>query len=367
MSNNRINSNRLLNKMLMLTLCLAVHQVVAATAGFDVLVIDADSGTPIKGVDVVGWFANSNGWKAWTESAPTYEDKKATDEHGRCHVKGETNTGKTGVNIHYPPHEYYPNSFCVRHTFTQKPLVPLMQWRPTNLVVTAALHRIVNPIPLFVKKARGKFNVDWPNEGDDGTNAVLRYDFIVGDWLPPDGKGVCADITIHAKMATSRHVDRWIRTDGLEGSRTTRFFNVSYEFMYCGEGNGVVRENMPKNATAFIRNANADSYSRSFSMANGRRKKVIGPNVHYEDFSDTDKSLGHTFRIRSKFDREGNLIEAYYGKVYGDFNLHGNWREGYNGVSFLYYLNPTPNDRNLEWDMKTNLCPNPGKIGQPQP
>ena len=42
----------------------------AATAGFDVLVVDADSGTPISNVEVTGWFANSNGWKAWTESAP---------------------------------------------------------------------------------------------------------------------------------------------------------------------------------------------------------------------------------------------------------------------------------------------------------
>jgi len=35
--------------------------------------------------------------------------------------------------------------------------------------------------------------------------------------------------------------------------------------------------------------------------------------------------------------------------------------------SFLYYLNSTQPDRNLEWDMKNNLCPKPGKIGQPQP
>ena len=40
---------------------------------------------------------------------------------------------------------------------------------------------------------------------------------------------------------------------------------------------------------------------------------------------------------------------------------------GLDVVHFLYYLNPNPLDRNLEWDMKTNLCPNPGKIGQPQP
>ena len=36
-------------------------------------------------------------------------------------------------------------------------------------------------------------------------------------------------------------------------------------------------------------------------------------------------------------------------------------------VRFLYYLNPAPLDRNLEWDMKTNLCPNPGLVNKPRP
>ena len=29
-------------------------------------------------------------------------------------------------------------------------------------------------------------------------------------------------------------------------------------------------------------------------------------------------------------------------------------------IKFLYYLNPKSLDRNLEWDMKTNLCTDPG-------
>ncbi len=37
------------------------------------------------------------------------------------------------------------------------------------------------------------------------------------------------------------------------------------------------------------------------------------------------------------------------------------------GVRFLYCLNPTPLDRNLEWDMKTNLCPDPGNLGERRP
>ena len=40
---------------------------------------------------------------------------------------------------------------------------------------------------------------------------------------------------------------------------------------------------------------------------------------------------------------------------------------GFKRVKFLYYFNLESLDRNLEWDMKNNLCPTPGNIGQPKP
>src|SRR6202041_988854 len=39
-------------------------------------------------------------------------------------------------------------------------------------------------------------------------------------------------------------------------------------------------------------------------------------------------------RVRTKIDDRGNVVNAHYGKIYGDF------------MQFRYYLNPTPNDRN---------------------
>ena len=217
-------NNRTLHSMLLIVFSVAVSSLFAATAGFDVVVVDGDTFAPIKGVDVVGWFSNDNGWKAWTESAPEYVDKKTTNENGFCHVAGETNTGETGVNIHYPPKGYYPNSFRVRQMFTLKPILPLMHWRPTDIVITATLYRIERPMPLFVKKAFGKFDVDWKMVGDAGTNIVLRYDFLAGDWLPPVGNGIVADMTVRAKMTTSWHVRKWQVIDGSERVRKRQFF-----------------------------------------------------------------------------------------------------------------------------------------------
>ena len=169
-------------------------------------------------------------------------------------------------------------------------------------------------------------------------------------------------MTVRAKMETSWHVRKWQVIDGSERIRKRQFYEMMTEFEFDGEGNGVVRKIAPSNAGVFIRTADVDGYARAFSKSAWRRKKMVGPNVRHEDYSDVNADACHVFRIRSKFDEHGNLKEAYYGKVYGDFQLRGTWKDGYDGVSFLYYLNPTPNDRNLEWDTKNNLCPKPGDV-----
>ena len=50
----------------------------------------------------------------------------------------------------------------------------------------------------------------------------------------------------------------------------------------------------------------------------------------------------------------GKIVSCLYGKIYGDFDPAAAG-EPIRVARFLYYLNPTPNDRNLEWDRKTNL------------
>jgi hypothetical protein len=52
------------------------------------------------------------------------------------------------------------------------------------------------------------------------------------------------------------------------------------------------------------------------------------------------------FRVRTELDQDGNVKSTLYGKIYGDF------------MHFRYYLNPTPNDRNIEFDPKQNLIHN---------
>ena len=57
-------------------------------------------------------------------------------------------------------------------------------------------------------------------------------------------------------------------------------------------------------------------------------------------------------------------MEAYYGKIYGDFIMYTDRGPIVLGVKFSYYLNPKSLDRNLEWDRVNNLCPTPGEVGR---
>jgi hypothetical protein len=56
-----------------------------------------------------------------------------------------------------------------------------------------------------------------------------------------------------------------------------------------------------------------------------------------------DANRIYLLRVRAVLDQSGNIVSAHYGEIYGDF------------MQFAYYLNPTPNDRNIEFDPKQNL------------
>lgn len=328
----------------------------ADTARFGALVVDAESGIPLEGVPVEASFSNDNGWKAWTESAPINHDCEPTDRNGRCSLRGKTNIGRAGCWVDDPPHGYYGGG---GRNFRFKWKSPIGVWQPDNLVATIRLQRVEHPIPLFVKKVS---KIDWKNSvgGFDGTNAVMRYDLVYGDWLPPEGNGEIADITFSIKLI-SRDAD----DVGKPYQRT--FYTFEYVVEFLGAGNGLSNQIVNPTACIRLRTAPKNGYVHQARIQQGRRRHLIGANSFAKKFTDADPNRCYAFRIRSEFDDKGRIIGGYYGKIYGDFEFSDGNRASFLGLEFLYYLNLTPLDRNLEWDMKNNLCPNPGNLGERRP
>ena len=239
---------------------------------------------------------------------------------------------------------------------------------PVNCqVITARVDRVINPIPLYVKYAEGiyressqayydflikKRDFSVTNDVPVVTNEKLSYDLIKGSWLPPHGDGEICDI----QFVFNENVLGWKEGRGYDGTYVSKMYRTTATISMPGEGNGLVETPLRENAGIKLRVAPLECYINNLTRWRGWFGGGDGTKT------DSSKDRCYAFRIRTKYDDNGKIKSAYYGKIYDDFDV-----SSLEGVRFLYYLNPTPNDRNLEWDMKNNLCPKPGDIGEPRP
>ena len=123
---------------------------------------------------------------------------------------------------------------------------------------------------------------------------------------------------------------------------------MSVEFV--GEGNGVVQVADSPQSDLRYRTAPTDGYVQTYKCAreDGLRMENI------RSWGD-DKTL--CFRIRTKKNEKGEIVEAYYGKIYGDISFDFTDDVEIGSPRFLYYLNPNSMDTNLEYDGRHNLRP----------
>jgi hypothetical protein len=328
--------------------------ILADVAKFSVVVLSADDLKPIEGVQLHANFWEDNGWKAWTQAPHVDVDRQTTDKNGFCRLKGKTNCGNVCCFVSVPPKGFYAGDGWGAD-FKKKNLFGI--WQPDNLVVTLRLQRVEHPIPLFVKQIFSRASDSVRSNYFDIGKGQMKFDLIKGDWLPPIGKGEYADIVFTRLERENLGIGTTFR-----GSITALAYRDSMSIRFTGEDNGLVEVPSKKTAGIKIRTAPEDGYTPDYLVTKGRDK-----NVKYFSSSNPDRNFA--FRIRTKKDKNGKIVSAYYGKIYGDIEIKKPYTVEISvaAPSFMYYLNPTPLDRNLEWDMKTNLCPNPGSLVRKQP
>jgi hypothetical protein len=344
-------------KILILTIILPL----AAHAMFDrahvgAYVYDVDSGVPVEGVHVIGGFENNPNPFAWTGEDEPVTKEQYTDANGFCWFSGRTKCGVAGCWVDEVPENYYIPLIGGKVKYSSKSLLGL--WQPENLVVTIKLQKVVHPIPLIVKEVLIGDGEALP--GFDGTNNVLKFDFFKGDWLPPHGRGEVADFVLTSKLTiTGRKYKPSI--DPL--LQWIYYYNIDTDISFCGEHNGIKLAKTDQMMGIKIRTADSDGYERGISYAEGyRQKKNRFPNEwegeYYSSYPHVDAANRYyEFRIRSRVNDKGELVEAYYGKIYRGFITDAGWKRGLCHVKFFYYLNPQSLDRNLEWDMKNVINP----------
>ena len=305
------------------------------------LVLDAETRRPLAGVEMMGHFAFKKGWGEGAD--PNFVTVR-TDADGRCTASARTNKGIAGWHVMSVPEGYYLPSHGGWFTFKEKGL--LRNWQPDNLVSTVLVQRVRHPIPLVVKI----FRTESVSLANARTGGRLAYDFICGDWLPPVGKGVTADVEFIRRPPRGTETDRR---------------DVTMRFL--GEGNGIVEMSSPSYSVPLIRTAPENGYGAELSFFAYYDEE--GQQVRHEY---DKRHFG--FRIRTRRDAEGRLVGGFYGKINDGITFcvgsdpNGGTREELLTVPRIrYYLNPAPLDRNLEWDRKTILAWNPdGKRLEPK-
>lgn len=199
-------------------------------------------------------------------------------------------------------------------------------WNPTN-TVTIKEHRKL--IAMCAK------NVDEPVPVRD---TPVGFDLEVGDWVAPYGQGRQPDVCVTYKAKTQ---DLWTGSYELDLVCTNKL-------------DGFCRAT--KDLWSDLRSpyeAPCDGYRTQVVLSLDRTKYKI---LKKEQFGESEYLA---FRVRTVLDDKSNIVSARYGKIYGPIEF-GVGKEHH--VRFTYYLNPTDNDRNLEFDPSRNLLTNPGRM-----
>lgn len=317
----------------------------ADTARVEVLVVDETTERPIKDVDVCGSFEIMGKPWDYVKGSPSPNfDYGRTDSQGHCKLMGKTNCGKVSCFLKSGPSTHYWMHRGGGGDFTSKNFFGV--WQPDNLVVTIKLQRVEHPIPLFVKRVL--LNVKQEIANING--GKFSYDLMMGEWLPPFGNGKVADVEF--TRLPHKEFAEVVGASGIKG----RPYRDDVAVRFMGEDNGLVECQPLLESVLKIRTAPEEGYDSDYLCWEGK-----GEDLQYS--TNYDKNRCFAFRIRTQKDEKGQIKKAYYGKIYGDIVAYTGSHHAVLGVLFSYYLNPISLDRNLEWDRKTNLCPNPGDVG----
>jgi len=287
-------------------------------AKITVKVVD-ESGHPVVGSVVA--IGLGQGGNAWVGEGKSKNIKGLSDTNGLFSAQAQC-AGHIGIGVSKDGYYQSFSDYNYPGTYQNKE-----RWEPWNPTLTVVLRKRINPIPLYVKTVKSDVPVE---------NQSVGFDLEVGDWVAPFGKGVRSDFMISAQRQI-------VSPDDFDTQLTINFMN---------EGDGItaaLAEPVSIKSLRLPHHAPLTSYKpewhkrMAYSLPEGFR---FSP--EWKD------NINWFFRIRTILNEEGDIVSAHYGKIHGKINLEGYIADKLT-VTFTYYLNPTPNDRNLEFDPDRNL------------
>jgi hypothetical protein len=276
------------------------EEVRAPEITLDVVVTD-EQGTPVKGVEVGGYFSGP------FASAP---DKAKTDVDGRVVLRGKATlqvslaSGGDGTPWYLSSLDIIPEGIDADK----------QGWN-IKREGTLILRKKRNPTPLAVRR----IELVPPS-----LEKPYAYDLEIGDYVQPYGKGKTPDLVFRSVL---------LRNDG------PMDLDYRLDVSFSNLGDGII--STEQNLWCTLRSPHYLAPNAQY-----KNKWIYTRTVKPRGGGETSANPNRCFylRVRTKLDTAGKIMSANYAKIYGDF------------PKFVYFYNPTPNDRNLEFDPDKNLA-----------
>jgi hypothetical protein len=238
-----------------------------------------------------------------------------TNEDGVVTFQGD---GLESVGATIDKEGYYQSGSGYK--FTSKSL--LNRWEPWNPTVEVVLKKKRNPVPVY-DNYRTSYQIP-------KFDTPIGFDLERRDWVAPFGHGLVSDFVILYKSEIRAYTD----------------YDCGFTLTFSNPHDGIQEYFFDKEDQSYFKwpfEAPVEGYLPEIS----KEKTMLLPGTGYN--SDEKKTINYMFRVRSKVDNEGNIVEAQYGKLIGEFGFVPKGE-----ITFRYMFNPD-GTRNLEEDPEKNL------------
>lgn len=279
---------------------------------FTVRVVDAETGLPVTNAMVQTIFEHQ--YDPWGNK-PNIADrrKEPVDQRGKITFDGKCIHGGSGGTAfaegYYSGNEGQPS---------QKNVV-LNRWEPWNPMIEIKMRPKKNPVAMYHREGH------WDAFKVPAYDQPIGYDLEKQDFVSPHGKGSRADVFFEFKRS-------------FENSHN---FDVSCTMTFPNEHDGIQKCYFEEDLNSSFKwpyLAPTNHYESAMAWRSTRSNAK--PAKH-----SFDDKVNYIFRVRTQTDEDGNIISACYGKVAGPFGL--GWADR---VNWVYWFNPVPNERSLEWN-----------------
>jgi hypothetical protein len=304
-----------------------------------------EDGSPVVGAKLSALYLKPVSESPILMGKPTPTEISETDVTGHAVLKYKSlPTPSGGVAI--GKKGYYGSSY------------PNVHWKPTGKFedgswqteIKTVLKPVKNPISMHASLPQCRIRIP-------ALDMNYGYDLMLASPLPPLGIGKSADF--------------YFKVVGDYTDRSAHDLKMIISFP--NEHDGFVEFDTPQRESMAESHMDGSAYVSSYlapesgyvnQMVRVSRKSLTDGKA----VTDNNPHKNFYFRVRTSVDNKGNIVQAHYGKVYGDIGfVGGNQAVNGNFASFKWiacYFNPTPNDRNVEFDPKRNLNPD-GNVRQP--